>query len=224
MRLPGLLLALAAASFATPAPAQDQGTLDPQPLPPLVNPIRPEPARQGSVWPRADPDRGEGALDRLLLARLPRRRQGAAGRRRVLAGDAAVAQPHMGPSGDDRLSRALLEQGRGGGRLARHSGRRHFAAARRPDADRPRLASGRPRRRHLADADARPHAVPRGARGDVGGRHGARGRPLGRPRRTGRSARPAIIKAAAEEPEVDRIFVNAAIKKALCETHGASPG
>jgi penicillin-insensitive murein DD-endopeptidase len=32
-----------------------------------------------------------------------------------------------------------------------------------------------------------------------------------------------IIKAAAEEPEVDRIFVNAAIKKALCETSaGAS--
>jgi penicillin-insensitive murein DD-endopeptidase len=27
-----------------------------------------------------------------------------------------------------------------------------------------------------------------------------------------------IIKAAAEEPEVERIFVNAAIKKALCET------
>ena len=28
-----------------------------------------------------------------------------------------------------------------------------------------------------------------------------------------------VIKAAAEEPEVERIFVNAAIKKALCETH-----
>ena len=32
-----------------------------------------------------------------------------------------------------------------------------------------------------------------------------------------------IIKAAAEEPEVDRIFVNAAIKKALCETHKGEP-
>jgi penicillin-insensitive murein DD-endopeptidase len=31
-------------------------------------------------------------------------------------------------------------------------------------------------------------------------------------------AQAAIIKAAAEEPEVERIFVNAAIKKALCET------
>jgi penicillin-insensitive murein endopeptidase len=32
-------------------------------------------------------------------------------------------------------------------------------------------------------------------------------------------AQAGVIKAAAEEPEVDRIFVNAAIKKALCETH-----
>jgi penicillin-insensitive murein endopeptidase len=32
-----------------------------------------------------------------------------------------------------------------------------------------------------------------------------------------------VIKAAAEEPEVERIFVNAAIKKALCETHKGEP-
>ena len=32
-----------------------------------------------------------------------------------------------------------------------------------------------------------------------------------------------IIKAAAEEPEIDRIFVNAAIKKALCETAAGAP-
>jgi penicillin-insensitive murein endopeptidase len=32
-----------------------------------------------------------------------------------------------------------------------------------------------------------------------------------------------IIKAAATEPEVERIFVNAAIKKALCETHKGEP-
>ncbi|HEY1943589.1 MAG TPA: penicillin-insensitive murein endopeptidase [Roseiarcus sp.] len=38
------------------------------------------------------------------------------------------------------------------------------------------------------------------------------------------SARQAgVIKAAAEEPEVDRIFVNAAIKKALCETAAGAP-
>jgi penicillin-insensitive murein endopeptidase len=32
-----------------------------------------------------------------------------------------------------------------------------------------------------------------------------------------------VIKAAAAEPEVDRIFVNAAIKKALCESHKGEP-
>ncbi len=53
------------------------------------------------------------------------------------------------------------------------------AAARRTDADRARQPSGRPRRRHLADADAgaRTHAA--GARGDVGD-HGGRARPQGR--------------------------------------------
>ena len=58
--------------------------------------------------------------------------------------------------------------------MARHSGRRHVAAARRPDAHRPRLPPDRPRRRHLADADAGPRADPRGARGNVGRQHGAR--------------------------------------------------
>ena len=36
-------------------------------------------------------------------------------------------------------------------------------------------------------------------------------------------AQAGVIKAAAEEPDVDRIFVNAAIKKALCETHRGEP-
>ena len=36
-------------------------------------------------------------------------------------------------------------------------------------------------------------------------------------------AQGAVIKAAAEEPEVERIFVNAAIKKALCETARGQP-
>jgi len=36
-------------------------------------------------------------------------------------------------------------------------------------------------------------------------------------------AQAGIIKAAAEEPEIDRIFVNAAIKKALCETQAGAP-
>ena len=53
-------------------------------------------------------------------------------------------------------------------RLARLPGRRHGAAARRPDDHRPLEPSGRPRRRRLADADAGSRADPPGARGDVG--------------------------------------------------------
>ena len=141
---------------------------------------RPEAPRQGGLRKGADPGGSSGPLDRLLLAGLSRRRQGAAGRRRVLAGRAPVAQPDVGKPGDDRLPRALLAQGEGRGRLERHSGRRHLPAARRADADRPRLPSGRPRRRRLAHPDARPYAVARGAREHVGGQHGDRGRPLGR--------------------------------------------
>ena len=68
-----------------------------------------------------------------------------------------VAQPPLGPSDDDRADRETVAR-RGRRRLAGPVDRRHFAAARRPDADRPCLAPDRPRRRHLADADAQPHA------------------------------------------------------------------
>ena len=53
-------------------------------------------------------------------------------------------------------------------RLARIPGRRHVAAARRPDDHRPLEPSGRARRRRLADADAGPRADAPGARGDDG--------------------------------------------------------
>jgi penicillin-insensitive murein endopeptidase len=40
-KLFGLILALAAVACASPAPAQDKGTIDPKPLPPLANPTDP---------------------------------------------------------------------------------------------------------------------------------------------------------------------------------------
>ena len=156
-----------------------QGNAEPQTAAPARRSRQPEAAGQGSVRPGADARRSAGALDRLLLARLSCRSQGAAGRRRILAGRAPVAQSHVGESGDDRLPRALLAQGEGRRRLERHSGRRHFPTARRPDADRPRLPSGRPRRRCLADPDAGPHAFEGRTRDHVGGRYGERGRALG---------------------------------------------
>ena len=54
-------------------------------------------------------------------------------------------------------------------RLAGSPRRRHVAAARRADADRPRQPPDRPRRRHLVRADAGLHALRRGAREEVGG-------------------------------------------------------
>ena len=136
-----------------------------------------------------------------------------------LAGDAPVAQPRLGPSGDDRLPRALLAQGGARGRLAGHSGRRHFAAARRADADRPRFAPDRPRRRRVADADARPSARPRRARRDVGRRHGAARRPGGRPARIGASGRPGSSRRRPRSPRSSASSSTRRSRRRLCETH-----
>ena len=158
MRSPALIASCGRAFRHRRRLGAGQGHARPQAAAAARQPRRSQNPGQGSVRPRDDADRGADPLDRLLFPRLPCRGEGAAGRRRDLAGDAAFAQPLLGPSRDDRLSRAVLEEGRRRGRLARHSRRRHFAAARRPDADRTRLASDRPRRRHLADADARASA------------------------------------------------------------------
>ena len=115
-----------------------------------------------------------GALDRLLCRRLPGRRRGAADHRADLAGDAAVAQPQLGQSGAHRVPRALWRQ-RQEGRLERASGRRHVAAARRPDDHRPRQPSDRPRCRYLVHADARSRADARGARVRRRRQHGGAG-------------------------------------------------
>ena len=127
-----------------------------------------------------------------------------------------------GNPGDDLLPRTLLAQSQGRGDLERHSRRRHFAAARRPDADRPRLAPDRSRRRHLADARCRPAPchTPSARRCR---RSTWSGDGLWVDRSHWSEAQAGIIRAAAEEPEVERIFVNAAIKKALCETHPGEP-
>jgi penicillin-insensitive murein endopeptidase len=104
-------------------------------------------------------------------------------------------------------------------RLERAAGRRHLAAARRADADRPRLAPDRPRRRHLADADAATARLSRArARGNVGHQCGAPRLARRRPEVWTRGISPSS--AAAQGPACERIFVNAAIKKALCREAG----
>ena len=69
--------------------------------------------------------------------------------------------------GHPRLHRiyGAPSQGRPPGRLAWPPRRRLVAAARRTDGHRPYQPSSRPRRRHLADANAGPHAFAAGARG-----------------------------------------------------------
>ena len=124
-----------------------------------------------------------------------------------LAGDAAVAEPQLGPPRDDRLHPAPVARGREAARLGRALHRRHQPAARRADAHGPRQPPDRARRRHLdaaADtAEPQPGASARRSRSISA--------PLGRPAptstATGRARITSILRAAAKDPRVDRIFV-----------------
>ena len=71
------LVALVAA-LASGALAQDVGTLNPKPLPPLAHPEDPKLAGERSFRTRAEPDRTQGALDRILRARMSGGGEGAA--------------------------------------------------------------------------------------------------------------------------------------------------
>ena len=129
--------------------------------------------RRGSVAPRYDDSAiaakcGESfvrtrehtggwaaAGDRVLRTWLLKWRRRTAGRRTELAGHAPITQSCLGPPGPDRISRAVGAETAERDRLARASRRRHRAAARRTDADGPRLAPDRARCRYLADANAK---------------------------------------------------------------------
>ena len=176
MRLATALLTAALLSAtASLALAQDKGTVNPKPLPPLANPDDPKNPAKELFGRKAERRQHAGALDRLLHPRLSRRRRRAADQRQDLAGDAAVAQPQLGASGSRRLHGAARGKSAEGVELAGAAGRRHGAAARRADAHRPRQPSGRARCRHLAHPDAEVTAVARRARGDVGDQRGRRG-------------------------------------------------
>ena len=155
-----------------PAPAQDKGSVDDKPLPPLDNPKDPKIAARRTVRAQAPADLLQTAKgDRLLHQWLPRGRRADADHRRHLAGDAAVdAISYWGyPDMIALLKRLSQKCSIEDHRLAGHSGRRYRPAARRTgaveampafqmgiDADIP------------AGADAGSSVVARGARGDVG--------------------------------------------------------
>ena len=65
-------------------------------------------ARQGPVRRREAAGRGQAAILRLLQQGLLCRRRGDRHRRADLAGDAAVAQPPLGPPGDDQADREAV--------------------------------------------------------------------------------------------------------------------
>jgi penicillin-insensitive murein DD-endopeptidase len=219
-----LVLALAAFSFgfASAALAQDKGTLDAKPLPPLANPADPNiPAKEAfgrALTPTEVKTRSIGYYWRGCLSgakALPVDGESwqvvRLSRNRMWGNPAMIAFL-------ERFSRKAKAQGiwngilvgdisqpRGGPMLTGHSS--HQVGL---DAD--IWLTPMPDRRLSREEREEMSAVNMVTED---------GRSVDRAHWTPGQA--AIIKAAAEEPEVERIFVNAAIKKALCETAKGQP-
>ena len=139
------LLLSAALSGANAVLAQDKGTVDPKPLPPLANPNDPKLGAKELFARKLLPARNADAGDRLLFQRLHRGRRGAMPDQwRHLAGDAAVAQSQLGTSRSDRAFEAAVGQGAQGCRLAADywSATWHSRAAARRSAAMPAIRSG----------------------------------------------------------------------------------
>jgi len=176
-------------------------------LPALAKPTIRDPG-QGALRRKAS-CQARSAHHRLLRQRLPGRRHGAADQRPDLAGDAAFAQRNWGirslvsvpraagrPGAEDRLARLLvgdMSQPRGGPMIT------------------PRQPPSRPRLRHLAH----PHAdreLTRVEREESSAIMVLQRTVKMRPEDLD-SAHLNVIKAAAKDPEVARIFVNAGSRR-----------
>ena len=132
--LPLLLSALLSALGATGALAQDKGTVDAKPLPPLANPKDPKVAAKElfarKVLPAAMPTRVIGFYSKGCIA---------GAEQMPVNGDTwqvmrLSRNRNWGHPDTDRAVEAVVGQGAQGCRLARHTGRRHRrsrAAARR---------------------------------------------------------------------------------------------
>ena len=154
--------------------AQDKGTVNPKPLPPLANPNDPKIGAKElfgrKVLPAAMPTRVLGFYAHGCIA-------GAEGL--PINGDnwqvmRLSRNRYWGHPDMVALVKRLAAKARKDAGWPGHTGRRHVAAARRADVYRPCQPSGGTGRRHLADADAEPAIVAQRARGDVGGHDGAR--------------------------------------------------
>ncbi|RBP16186.1 penicillin-insensitive murein endopeptidase [Roseiarcus fermentans] len=222
MRKTALLVAIAAASIATPALAQDRGTLDPKPLPPLADPADPKlPAKQvfgRAMTPLEVQTRSIGFYSRGCLAgakALPVDGQSwqvvRLSRNRMWGHPAMIAFL-------ERFSRKAKAEGVWNGILV-------------GDISQPRggpMLTGHASHQIGLDADVWLTPMPdrtlsREEREAMSAVDMVREDGLAVDRSHWSEAQAGVIRAAAEEPEVERIFVNPAIKKALCETHAGEP-
>ncbi len=217
MRPLTLLLALALMAAVGPALAQDAGTLNPKPLPPIADPSNPKlPAKQlfgRAMTPAEAQARSIGFYSRGCLAgaralpvdgeswqvmRLSRNRMW--GNPAMIAFLERFSRKAKAEGVWNGILVGDISQPRGGPMLTGHAS--HQIGL---DADvwltpMPDHTMSRAEREELSAVDM----VAEGGLSVSG---------------SWSEAQAGIIRAAAEEPEVDRIFVNAAIKKALCETH-----
>jgi penicillin-insensitive murein endopeptidase len=211
-------LALAAALLAASALAQDIGTLNPKPLPPLADPTNPNlPAKQvfgRAMTPLEVQTRSIGFYSRGCLAgakalpvdgeswqvvRLSRNRMW--GNPAMIAFLERFSRKAKAEGIWNGILVGDISQPRGGPMLTGHAS--HQIGL---DADvwltpMPARTLSREEREEMSAVDMVAED----------------GRSVDRAHWS--EAQAGIIKAAAEEQEVERIFVNAAIKKALCETH-----
>ena len=200
---------VAVAVATSAATAQDKGTRQSAAAAAARQARRSRNPGQGTVRPPDDAGAARGAHHRLLRQGLPRRRHGAADQRPDLAGDAAVAQPQLGPSRPVQFLEHLADEGAqdSAGAGCWSATCRSRAAA--------RCCTGHASHQVGLDADiwltpdARPRADAPGARGNVGD-HGGRRRPQGRrPEGLDAGACRTSSRRRRKDPQVERIFVNA---------------
>ena len=217
-----LVLALSILACGSPASAQDKGTTNPEPLPPLANPADPGlPAKEvfgRAMTPAEAQARSIGYYWRGCLAgakALPVDGESwqvvRLSRNRMWGNPAMIAFL-------ERFSRKAKAQGVWNGVLV-------------GDISQPRggpMLTGHASHQVGLDADVWLTPMPsytlsNEERETMSAANMVAEDGLSVDRTHWTPGQAAIIKAAAEEPEVERIFVNAAIKKALCETARGEP-
>ena len=214
----GTLIAFCAMLAMSAAFAQDKGTLDSRPLPPLANPSNPKlPAKEvfgRETSPAAGPARSVGFYSRGCVA-------------------GAVALPLDGESW--QVMRPSRDRYWGNPAIVAFL-KRFSARARAKgiwsgilvgDIGQPRggpMLTGHASHQVGLDADVWLTPMPdrkltRSEREDMSAVNMVAENGLAVDRSVWSERQAGIVATAAEDPVVDRIFVNAAIKKALCETH-----